>query len=150
MKCAQKNVAAKSKKIKKASGPSNLVESHASGMFKCPHCPRVFEKSCSLGGHTSKAHPLMSKIYKRKMEIRNRRSHERCTLQKAKEILEERDLGIHKGGADYNKQINKNQYKYELEFTDPKSKNYLPSKASFEKPAEFGKKIQEIRNKYHL
>lgn len=107
MKCAQKNVAAKSKKIKKASVPSNVVESHASGMFKCPHCPRVFEKSCSLGGHTSKAHPLMSKIYKRKMEIRDRRSDERGTLQKAKEILEERDLGIHKGSADYIKQINK-------------------------------------------
>jgi len=26
-------------------------------MYKCPHCPKTFEKGQSLGGHKSKVHP---------------------------------------------------------------------------------------------
>lgn len=67
MKSAQKKVAAppvKSKKIKKEKTSKPALESNAAGMFKCAHCPRVFTKSQSLGGHTSKSHPEMSLIYK--------------------------------------------------------------------------------------
>jgi hypothetical protein len=49
----------------------------------------------------------MSLIYKKKMEIRERRSEDRATLEKAKEILEQRNLRIQKGSADYIKTINK-------------------------------------------
>jgi hypothetical protein len=48
MKSAQKKIvspATKSKKIKKGGSSKPVVETDAAGKFKCPHCPRVFEKS---------------------------------------------------------------------------------------------------------
>ena len=47
-------------------------------------------------------------------------------------------------------QINNNQYQYEAEFTDPKSKKYLEPNATFARPTNFDFKIEEIKSKYQL
>ena len=60
------------KYIFKIRKPKNILKvpeaSTNVNLFKCkfPGCRRTFEKSCGLGGHTSKAHPLFSEAYKKK------------------------------------------------------------------------------------
>lgn len=58
---------------------------------KCPHCPKTFEKPQGMGGHMSKAHPGVSKVYLEKMVTRDLRAPKRAILQKAKEMLLQRD-----------------------------------------------------------
>jgi len=50
------------------------------GTVKCPFCARTFKAFQALGGHTSKAHPGESKVYKAKMERRDERSDARDIL----------------------------------------------------------------------
>jgi len=47
----------------------------------------VFKKCQGLGGHTSKAHPGLSKNYERKMMIRNNRTEDRHLLEEAKKAI---------------------------------------------------------------
>jgi len=47
----------------------------------------VFKKCQGLGGHTSKAHPGLSKNYERKMMIRNSRTEDRHLLEEAKKAI---------------------------------------------------------------
>ena len=54
-----------SKKKKKVVAPK---------VYKCPHCDKVFDKPQGAGGHISKIHPGVSKVYSKKMETRNARA----------------------------------------------------------------------------
>jgi|TARA_B110000285_G_C14523054_1_gene337437 hypothetical protein len=53
--------------------------------YKCPFCPKEFQKSAQLGGHVSKGHPGHSLAYKHKQEVRDSRTVER-RYQKAAKI----------------------------------------------------------------
>jgi phage FluMu protein Com len=57
----------------------------------CEYCNKVFTKAQAMGGHISKKHPGVSKIYKKKMVTRENRAPERALLQESKEILLEYD-----------------------------------------------------------
>jgi hypothetical protein len=57
----------------------------------CEYCKRVFAKAQALGGHISKKHPGVSKIYQKKMITRENRAPERAWLKDSKSILLEMD-----------------------------------------------------------
>ena len=57
---------------------------------KCPHCPRSFQTSHGLGGHTSRVHPGVSGIYSFRQEIREKRTEQRLMLKEAKQLFFER------------------------------------------------------------
>ena len=46
--------------------------------------------------------------------------------------------------------INDHQYKYEQEFKEAQSKNYLTSKATFNRPEDFDKDIEAIKKLFRL
>jgi hypothetical protein len=54
----------------------------------------MFSKSQALGGHCSKTHPGMSKVYEQKMIRRDSREHERELLSQAKKRLLEADPNL--------------------------------------------------------
>ena len=73
--------------------------------YKCSHpgCNMSYPSPASLGGHTSKAHPGWSLVYKQKIETRKSRATERDLLQEAKKLflaqrpqLSESDLITHR------------------------------------------------------
>jgi len=55
-----------------------------SGIFKCKHCDRTFNRSQALGGHMSRKHPGKSTEYKIKKNKRKTREVERLRLHIAK------------------------------------------------------------------
>ena len=55
--------------------------------FPCPHCPKSYESSRALGGHTSKQHKGMSQAYTRKIEVRAKREAARAALKIAKVVF---------------------------------------------------------------
>ena len=57
--------------------------------FQCTICKAYFEKSVSLGGHYSKAHPGQSKRYNAKLETRASRKDDRKFLKLAKDWFAE-------------------------------------------------------------
>ena len=57
-------------------------------IFKCDYCDLTFPKSVSLGGHISKAHAGLSKRFRDKMKVYNRRQPDRENLIKAKSWFE--------------------------------------------------------------
>ena len=72
-------------KIKSKKEPKTVDSKKQIKEFKCKFCEMSFEKSVSLGGHLSKAHPGSSKPYNYKMKVRIEREEQRKYLQLAKE-----------------------------------------------------------------
>jgi hypothetical protein len=72
----------------KATGKTKTISKKPKvvGTVKCPFCARTFKAFQALGGHTSKAHPGESKVYKAKMERRDERTDARNILKQAKTI----------------------------------------------------------------
>ena len=62
--------------------------------YKCPFCPKQFQKSAQLGGHVSKGHPGHSLAYKHKQEVRDSRTIERQYQKVAKIKLTEQGVDI--------------------------------------------------------
>lgn len=54
----------------------------------------TFKKFQCIGGHVSRAHPGMSEAYEKKMQFREARTPQRELLQKAQNLLLERDPAL--------------------------------------------------------
>jgi hypothetical protein len=59
-------------------------------MYICHICKGGFNKAQALGGHMSKAHPLMSKEFVQKLQKRKEREPQRELLKRAKGIYYEK------------------------------------------------------------
>jgi hypothetical protein len=88
----------RSKATRKATAPAKTKtiskKPKVVGTVKCPFCARTFKAFQALGGHTSKAHPGESKVYKAKMERRDERSDAREILKQAKTIYLEQQRSV--------------------------------------------------------
>ncbi len=72
--------------IEVAEQDSTVVKDNAVIQYSCKYCWEVFVNGCALGGHISKVHKGLSKIYSKKVVISHSRLQERCRSKFLKDI----------------------------------------------------------------